>query len=45
MHEQSMGNKLKALIQSKNAPAIVIELDWKESILHPSDRCEAEFAE
>ena len=34
-----VGQRLKDALGAKGAPPVVVELDWKESVLHEDDRC------
>lgn len=35
---QSVGQKLKDALSAGNKANVVVELDWKESVLHDSER-------
>ncbi len=34
-----VGEKLKAALHERDAGPVIVELDWKESVLHEDDRC------
>lgn len=36
---QEVGQKLKDALHKSNSAPVVVELDWKESVLHEDDRC------
>lgn len=36
---QSVGQSLKDALAASSSPSVVVELDWKESVLHDSERC------
>jgi hypothetical protein len=38
---QEVGQKIKDALHVQNAAPVVVELDWKESVLHENDRCSA----
>ena len=38
---QEVGQKIKDALHAQNAAPVVVELDWKESVLHEDDRCVA----
>ena len=35
---QEVGQKIKDALHAQNAAPVVVELDWKESVLHEDDR-------
>ncbi len=35
---QEVGQKIKDALHSQSAAPVVVELDWKESVLHEDDR-------
>ena len=35
---QSVGQKLKEALSAGDSASVVVELDWKESVLHDSER-------
>lgn len=35
------GQKIKDALHAQSAAPVVVELDWKESVLHEDDRCAA----
>lgn len=35
---QEVGQKIKDALHAHNAAPVVVELDWKESVLHEDDR-------
>ncbi|CAL8466083.1 g5619 [Coccomyxa elongata] len=38
-----VGEMLKAALHERNAAPVIVELDWKESVLHEDDRVEWDF--
>ncbi|KAK9804303.1 hypothetical protein WJX72_005862 [[Myrmecia] bisecta] len=40
---KEVGDKLKAALAKQEDPAVVVELDWKESMMHPDERVEWDF--
>ena len=35
---QEVGQKIKDALHAQNAAPVIVELDWKESVLHEDDR-------
>lgn len=35
---QEVGQKIKDALHARDAAPVVVELDWKESVLHEDDR-------
>ena len=35
---QEVGQKIKEALHAQNAAPVIVELDWKESVLHEDDR-------
>ncbi|CAL5228469.1 g11610 [Coccomyxa viridis] len=40
---EEVGQKIKDALHAQNAAPVVVELDWKESVLHEDDRVEWDF--
>lgn len=41
---QQVGAKIKEALHARDAAPVVVELDWKESVLHEDDRCAPSLA-